>query len=208
MRLRRVVLTVVTVLAAVSAMAASGVLPSGAWRGTEPDATTTVASAPPTVASDPPTVESAEADAHVDDRDAWLARGQAVDRGGLHPGLEAALDEARSRARADGVEIPVASAHRSAQEQLDTLEREISRRGSLEAALHWVFLPEDSMHVRGLAIDVNAGPAADWLQRHGAAFGLCKTLDWEWWHFEWRERWQREQSCPAPATSPDAAPPP
>jgi hypothetical protein len=36
-------------------------------------------------------------------------------------------------------------------------------------ALRWVFPPHRSMHVRGLAVDIDSGPGADWLERHGAA---------------------------------------
>ena len=42
----------------------------------------------------------------------------------------------------------------------------------------------------------------------GAHFGLCQTLAWEWWHFEWRERWEAAGACPAPAQIPEDAPPP
>jgi hypothetical protein len=62
------------------------------------------------------------------------------------------------------------------------------------------------MHVRGLAVDVGDGPAADWLDGHGARFGLCRTLAWEWWHFEWRRAWQASSSCPRPARDPADAP--
>ena len=30
---------------------------------------------------------------------------------------------------------------------------------------------------------------------------------WEWWHFEWRERWEATGACPAPAQVPEDAPP-
>ena len=88
------------------------------------------------------------------------------------------------------------------------LEAEVAKRGSLEDALWWVFPPEQSMHVQGLAIDVGDGPAADWLANAGAHFGLCQTLAWEWWHFEWRARWETARACPAPAQTPDDAPGP
>lgn len=86
------------------------------------------------------------------------------------------------------------------------LEAAIAERGSRHEALWWVFPPERSMHVKGLAIDVADGPAADWLNTHGARFGLCRTLAWEWWHFEWRKRWQDSRACPAPARVPSEAP--
>jgi hypothetical protein len=62
------------------------------------------------------------------------------------------------------------------------------------------------MHVQGLAIDVGDGDAADWLRTHGAPLGLCHTLSWEWWHFEWRQRWQEAGRCPAEAADPSEAP--
>ncbi len=62
------------------------------------------------------------------------------------------------------------------------------------------------MHVRGLAVDVGDGPAADWLDAEGARFGLCRTLAWEWWHFEWRASWEQEQWCPGPVDDPADAP--
>ena len=87
------------------------------------------------------------------------------------------------------------------------LDAEVAERGSLAEAQRWVFPPDKSMHVQGLAIDVGDGPAADWLADEGARFGLCHTLAWEWWHFEWRERWEATGACPAPAQVPDDAPP-
>ena len=85
-------------------------------------------------------------------------------------------------------------------------DAEVAKRGSLAEAQRWVFPPDKSMHVQGLAIDVGDGPAADWLVDEGARFGLCRTLAWEWWHFEWRERWEATGACPAPAQVPDDAP--
>ena len=86
-------------------------------------------------------------------------------------------------------------------------DAEVAKRGSVAEAQRWVFTPDKSMHVQGLAIDVGDGPAADWLADKGARFGLCRTLAWEWWHFEWRERWEATGVCPAPAQSPSDAPP-
>lgn len=137
----------------------------------------------------------------------WLDAGRAVDAGALDPGLEAALARARERASHDGIDLPVASGYRSAEEQAALLAQEIEERGDLEEALWWVFPPHVSMHVRGLAIDVDSGPGADWLVEHGAAFGLCRSLAWEWWHFEWRRAWEQDGACPPSAATPDAAPP-
>ncbi len=124
---------------------------------------------------------------------------------GLDAGLVDAFERAQVAAADAGHRLTITSGFRTAADQRALLEAEVEERGSLAEALWWVFPPERSMHVQGLAIDVGDGRAADWLVDHGARFGLCRTLDWEWWHFEWRERWEAARACPAPATVPDDA---
>jgi hypothetical protein len=125
---------------------------------------------------------------------------------GLHLGLVDAFERAQDEAAEAGRRLVLNSGFRTAQEQAALLEDEVAERGSLEEARWWVFPPETSMHVQGLAIDVGDGGAADWLVAEGARFGLCRTLDWEWWHFEWRQRWEDAGTCPAPARTPEDAP--
>ena len=127
---------------------------------------------------------------------------------GLNPGLVGAFARAKAEAADAGHELTITSGFRTAAEQTAMLEAEVAKRGSLEEALRWVFPPERSMHVLGLAIDVGDGPAADWLAEEGAHFGLCHTLAWEWWHFEWRARWEAAGTCLAPAKTPEDAPGP
>ena len=124
---------------------------------------------------------------------------------GLQPGLVDAIERAQASAADDGYHLRITSGFRTAKEQAALLDAEVAERGSLEEALWWVFPPDRSMHVQGLAIDVGDGAAADWLDDEGARFGLCRTLSWEWWHFEWRERWEAAGACPAPAQTPDDA---
>ncbi len=125
---------------------------------------------------------------------------------GLDPGLIAAFQRAQAAAADAGHQLTITSGFRTAEEQAALLEAEVAERGSLEEALLWVFPPDRSMHVQGLAIDVGDGPAADWLAGAGARFGLCRTLAWEWWHFEWRASWEAAGACPAPARTPDGVP--
>jgi LAS superfamily LD-carboxypeptidase LdcB len=125
---------------------------------------------------------------------------------GLHPGLLDAFGRAQAQAADAGHELTMTTGFRTAEEQAAMLDAEVAERGSLKEALWWVFPPDRSMHVQGLAIDVGDGAAADWLADEGARFGLCKTLAWEWWHFEWRERWEADGACPAPAQVPGDAP--
>jgi zinc D-Ala-D-Ala carboxypeptidase len=90
---------------------------------------------------------------------------------GLHPGLVAAFERAQADASVAGHELTITSGFRTADEQAALLNTEVAERGSLEEALWWVFPPDQSMHVQGLAIDVGDGPAADWLADEGARFG-------------------------------------
>jgi LAS superfamily LD-carboxypeptidase LdcB len=126
----------------------------------------------------------------------------------LHPGMQSALGRATEGARAEGVELPIASGYRSAEEQAVLLEEAIAKYGSQSEAQRWVFPPDRSMHVRGLAVDIAEGPSADWLKVHGHLYGLCQTLSWEWWHFEWRQTWEDSQSCPPAVDDPAFAPGP
>jgi D-alanyl-D-alanine carboxypeptidase len=121
---------------------------------------------------------------------------------GLHPGLLDAFERAQAGAGAAGHDLTITSGFRTAEEQAALLEAEVAERGTLEEALRWVFPPDRSMHVQGLAIDVGDGPAADWLADWGPRFGLCRTLAWEWWHFEWRQSWEEARACPTPARMP------
>ncbi len=125
---------------------------------------------------------------------------------GLQPGLERAFAEAVAEAGRHGHTLTLTSGFRTTQEQERLLVEAVAEHGSETEALRWVFPPERSMHVQGLAVDVGDGPAANWLDRHGAAIGLCRTLAWEWWHFEWRADWEASQSCPGPVDDPADAP--
>jgi hypothetical protein len=127
-------------------------------------------------------------------------------RPGLDPGLVRAFDAATNAAAQAGHRLTIRSGYRTRAEQQQLLDAEIAKRGSVREALRWVFTPDRSMHVRGLAVDIGDRKAATWLDERGARFGLCRTLAWEWWHFEWRRAWEQAHECPAPAHDPSEAP--
>ncbi len=118
--------------------------------------------------------------------------------GGLTRGTRAAYRAAAAAMRADGIEMILNSGYRSRAEQQELYEQAIAKYGSPEEARVWVLPPEESQHVRGVAVDVGPRQAARWLDRHGARYGLCRTMEWEWWHFEYDLEWQRAGSCPPP----------
>lgn len=97
----------------------------------------------------------------------------------------AAFERAFDDARASGLAPEIRSAWRSERWQQVLFDRAVTRYGSTTEAAKWVLAPERSAHVKGYAIDVHPHAAAAWLQRHGPAYGICRTYDNEWWHFEY-----------------------
>jgi zinc D-Ala-D-Ala carboxypeptidase len=126
-------------------------------------------------------------------------RNPAVTR--LDPALLRAVRESATAARADGVELRVSGGWRSPEHQQQLLDDAVRTYGSRAVARRYVRTPARSEHVRGLAVDIAPTSADDWLIRHGAEFGLCRTYANELWHFE---RVIRPGGvCPAP--HPDAS---
>ncbi|WP_410657088.1 M15 family metallopeptidase [Amycolatopsis sp. lyj-112] len=82
--------------------------------------------------------------------------------------------------------IGVTSGHRDAAEQHRLFLTEVARTGSERAARRRVLPVRDSVHVRGIALDIRPREGAQWLEDHGSRFGLYRTYDNEWWHFEHR----------------------
>lgn len=103
---------------------------------------------------------------------------------GLTPQLAVAYTLAYREARGAGVDMSVNSGRRSRAEQDRLWRQGILDYGSAAAARRWVLPPGESTHVTGEAIDVGPRGGAAWLQVNGIRWGLCRTFDNEWWHFE------------------------
>jgi D-alanyl-D-alanine dipeptidase len=103
----------------------------------------------------------------------------------MQPSAAAAFKRAFSAARADGLTPDIRSAWRSAEWQQILFDRAVTKYGSRAEASKWVLSPARSAHVKGYAIDVHPQAVASWLEEHGPAYGLCRTYDNEWWHFEY-----------------------
>jgi D-alanyl-D-alanine carboxypeptidase len=103
---------------------------------------------------------------------------------GLTPQLAIAYTVARSDAQRAGVGMHITSGKRSWAEQTRMWRDGVRRYGSAAEASRWVLPPSRSTHVTGRAIDVGARRGAAWLERYGFRYGLCRTFDNEWWHFE------------------------
>lgn len=129
----------------------------------------------------------------------------AEDLRGLSIGTRAALLAARSQALwRDGQLIGVTSGYRDPERQLALYHGEVARAGSPWAARTRVLPPDESAHVRGIAIDVRPREGALWLERQGQTHGLHRRYDNEWWHFEYHPG-TIPRRLPSPRFAPTAA---
>ncbi|MFI0448902.1 M15 family metallopeptidase [Actinomadura sp. 6N118] len=111
----------------------------------------------------------------------------AEDLRGLTPETLAAFTHARAEAFwRDRQLIGLTSGYRDAAQQHQIFTAEVRRTGSVTAARRRVLPPQESSHVRGLALDVRPTEGARWLEQHGGRYGLYRIYDNEWWHFEYR----------------------
>ena len=141
---------------------------------------------------------------HVAAQWALGLRFPAEDLCGLAPAAHAAFTAARAEAFwCDGQLIGLTSGHRDAAIQHRMFAAEVCRTGSVTAARRRVLPPDESAHVRGHAMDVRPFEGARWLEAHGWRFGLYRTYDNEWWHFE-----HRVGGPPPRLPHPGASPPP
>ena len=102
----------------------------------------------------------------------------------LSPDLREAVTAAAEDALDDGVVLSVTSGWRSRAHQERLFTEAVAEYGSGAEALRHVATPDSSAHVTGDAVDVGPAEAAEWLGRHGSAYGLCQAFANERWHFE------------------------
>lgn len=105
----------------------------------------------------------------------------------VHPILLARFGAAYQVAKLEGVHLYITSAFRSLERQEQLFERAVEKYGSEREAAKWVLPSLSSHHPQGLALDINYPgdrPGAQWLDKNGARFGLCRVYANEWWHFE------------------------
>ncbi|MGQ7312904.1 M15 family metallopeptidase [Microbacterium arabinogalactanolyticum] len=149
-----------------------------------------------------PVKQAAADDARITAADGLIAEGRpaGVDDNvpavtNLDPQLLTALRRAAAAASADGVELRINSGWRSREFQDRLLADAVKKYGSAQEAARWVATADASEHVSGDAADIGPWAAAEWLGRHGAAFGLCQIYGNEPWHFELRAKASTE-GCP------------
>jgi len=129
------------------------------------------------------------------------ASGSAAGTAGLDPVLALAYTLAEQQAHGAGVPFWITSGFRSHAEQQRMWEAGVATYGGPAEARRWVLPPAESTHVTGDAIDVGPPEGAQWLEANGNRWGLCRTFDNEYWHFELRT----VPGTPCPPRVPDAS---
>ncbi|MBN8482514.1 MAG: M15 family metallopeptidase, partial [Xanthomonadales bacterium] len=124
----------------------------------------------------------------------------------LAPRAAAAWKRMRASARADGIELGVVSAFRSAEYQLGIVRRKLERGQAIDEILRVSAAPGYSEHHSGRVLDLTSpgyadleeeferSPAFAWLDEHAAHFGFHLSyprgnrhgIAYEPWHWCWR----------------------
>ncbi|RZQ62538.1 peptidase M15 [Amycolatopsis suaedae] len=115
---------------------------------------------------------------------------------GLRPDVLEAWNRLRSAAEAAGVKLCVNDGKRSAGQQQHEFDDAVRRFGTPELAGRYVLPPDKSMHVKGIAVDIQPLASAAWVERNGGKLGWCRRYDNEKWHFEYDASYATA-GCPA-----------
>jgi D-alanyl-D-alanine carboxypeptidase len=115
---------------------------------------------------------------------------------GLRPDVLAAWRRLRTEAEKNGVQLCVQDGKRSVGQQEGEFTEAVRRFGTPELAARYVLPPEKSMHVKGIAVDVQPLASAGWVEEHGGALGWCRRYENEEWHFEFHRDYVTD-GCPA-----------
>ncbi|WP_367128806.1 D-alanyl-D-alanine carboxypeptidase family protein [Saccharothrix sp. HUAS TT1] len=104
---------------------------------------------------------------------------------GLRPDVLAAWERLRAAAGAQGVGLCLNDGKRSTGQQQREFDDAVRRFGTAELAARYVLPPDKSMHVKGIAVDVQPLESAAWVEHNGPALGWCRRYLNEEWHFEY-----------------------
>jgi LAS superfamily LD-carboxypeptidase LdcB len=102
----------------------------------------------------------------------------------------------RADAGREGHALCLQDGKRSVGQQRREFAEAVRRSGTPEQAARYVLPPEKSMHVKGIAVDVQPFSSAALVARHGRALGWCRRYENEYWHFEY-DRSYPAAGCPA-----------
>jgi hypothetical protein len=115
---------------------------------------------------------------------------------GMRPDVVDAWNALRAKAKAQNITLCVNDGKRSRAQQQREFDKAVERFGSVEQAKKWALQPETSMHVKGIAVDIQPLNSASWVDKNGGALGWCRRYDNEKWHFEYDPAYVTN-GCPA-----------
>lgn len=104
---------------------------------------------------------------------------------GLRQDVLEAWNRLRAKAEEQGVRLCVQDGKRSVGQQQREWTEAVQRFGSPDLARKYVLPPEKSMHVKGIAVDVQPLASAGWVEHNGGTLGWCRRYQNEAWHFEY-----------------------
>ncbi|MEV7555100.1 D-alanyl-D-alanine carboxypeptidase family protein [Amycolatopsis sp. NPDC089917] len=108
---------------------------------------------------------------------------------GMRPDVIEAWKTLLAKAKAQNITLCVNDGKRSRAQQQQEFDKAVQRFGSVEEAKKWALQPETSMHVKGIAVDIQPLNSAIWVDKNGGALGWCRRYDNEKWHFEYDPAW-------------------
>jgi hypothetical protein len=115
---------------------------------------------------------------------------------GLRPDVLDAWHRLQAKAGEQGVPLCLQDGKRSVGQQQREFTEAVRQFGTPELAGIYVLPPEKSMHVKGIAVDVQPLAAAGWVEGNGRALGWCRRYQNEYWHFEYDPTYAAA-GCPA-----------
>lgn len=104
---------------------------------------------------------------------------------GLRPDVLDAWERLRATAEEHGIGLCLNDGKRSVGQQQREFTEAVRKFGTPELAAQYVLPPEKSMHVRGIAVDVQPIASAGWVESSGGVLGWCRRYENEYWHFEY-----------------------
>ncbi|MFD4673770.1 D-alanyl-D-alanine carboxypeptidase family protein [Lentzea sp. NPDC058450] len=116
---------------------------------------------------------------------------------GLRPEVLQAWLKLRQKASEQGVTLCLNDGKRSRAQQQAEFDEAVKKFGTEELASKYVLNPPDrSMHVIGVAVDIQPIESAQWVEKNGNTLGWCRRYENEQWHFEYNVDYPRT-GCPA-----------
>ncbi|MFI6094418.1 D-alanyl-D-alanine carboxypeptidase family protein [Lentzea sp. NPDC051213] len=104
---------------------------------------------------------------------------------GLGPEVLQAWKSLRAKASEQGVQLCLNDGKRSRGQQQKEFDEAVQKFGSEALAKQYVLPPDKSMHVLGLAVDIQPIESAKWVEKNGSTLGWCRRYENEQWHFEY-----------------------